>query len=1113
MSLEELLAREGFKRSKSRMMHRASFGGEARVMPLSSFNGDQRRPASLGLKKTERTKSDLPRYHQVRGEFPSSDKVKGIMLQNERRQSNSFSSDSHESLVSRETVSAAPSNEIVEVKMQEPRVYQGLHSNELYSPEEETEAKYDRRNQKRENYRQSSDKYTRTDKPPRRPSSKSGPLQKYYNETEQDPSSSRTSNKSKFKKKADIASSFDTPALDEAAIQAMISILSGYAKRFIKDENFRASHRENSFASLHVVGDEECTSRNEGKVLESLEEAIETVERATEERASVKDLKKASLQLSVITGLNSNDLKDGYTCGIPNFKLSACAHFYLSVIYKLQKKDRVAAKHLLQVFCDSPFQARTELLPDLWEQIFFPHLSDLIFWYKKESDSVAHSPGQIRKLKLVEKVYNEIMDSGTYQFAAYYKDWLTEGVEAPVLPSIQIPSVPVQLLEEADLDDQSPHPESPINSSLQVPMVSKTLYEAVFRHTVKPETELADCEEESFDVSMRSLHDTAVGESSSSEMYKGAVPDTDVRAPSLLNATSRLMRVQRSHIKSSPESLDVTEKFGMPEVTEETSGDVPMCNALPAPNSSEVILSTLASEVFKFQPPEVPTIGAPALLLSTQDALNSDGLPEASWSPVAGGSSCMSIPRDFICPLTDVIFDDPVTIETGQTYESSAIKSWLEKGNRTCPVTGKTLEYRGVPLTNFILKRVIDDWKVGHAKHLMDLASKVSENVESKDEMAVFILEQLITASSPEERIRRAKQLTSLGGLKFLLHRFHCGSPGEKTHISELLLICIQADTHNRNHITRNIDKLSLLDLLHSKQLKIKRIAVLLLTELVCLNRRKEAKYFLDGLQKEEISGAMHVLLTYLQSCPPEQRPTLAVLLLHLDLLVEPENHCVYRVEAVDAITMALEHSSSDEKVCEKCCRSLLVLGGYFSFAGKIMTEDWILKQAGFLDGPVFVSPDNQHKAIVDDSIMMMEDVEETVAREKWLVKLSASLLGDGNRSFLEAMARCLFSEKSHLVRVCLTTVAWLSSALVSLSEAEYQLGAFSALISGLKDCLQNGELVELKILASMCLLNFSKFPECRLLLMTMADEIASTLENLSGMTWTAKELYSTICT
>lgn len=89
-------------------------------------------------------------------------------------------------------------------------------------------------------------------------------------------------------------------------------------------------------------------------------------------------------------------------------------------------------------------------------------------------------------------------------------------------------------------------------------------------------------------------------------------------------------------------------------------------------------------------------------------------------------------------------------------------------------------------------------------------------------------------------------------------------------------------------------------------------------------------------------------------------------------LQVEPQKYSVYREEAVDAITVALESSLSDEKVREKCCRALLILGGHFSFAGKIMTEDWILKKAGFLDGPAYDSPDNEGNIFLDESILMV---------------------------------------------------------------------------------------------------------------------------------------------
>lgn len=107
----------------------------------------------------------------------------------------------------------------------------------------------------------------------------------------------------------------------------------------------------------------------------------------------------------------------------------------------------------------------------------------------------------------------------------------------------------------------------------------------------------------------------------------------------------------------------------------------------------------------------------------------------------------------------------------------------------------------------------------------------------------------------------------------------------------------------------------------------------------------------------------------------------------------------------------------------------------------------------------------------------MTEDVDEENAREKWLLSLSASLAGDGKKSFLDTISKCLSLGNLDLVRVCLTTVAWLSSSLASFPDTEFQLCAFSALITPLKNCLEYGELVEQKILASLALLNFSIIP------------------------------------
>jgi hypothetical protein len=152
------------------------------------------------------------------------------------------------------------------------------------------------------------------------------------------------------------------------------------------------------------------------------------------------------------------------------------------VIYKLRKKDKVSAKHLLQVFCDSPFLARTLLLSELWDYLFFPHLSHLKTWYKKEADPLFNTASKITKLKFLDKVYNEVLDSCTYQFAVYYKDWLAEGVEAPSIPSVNIPFIS----QQGGTQDHSSGPASPAAPFSPQPMVSKKLYDAVFGHSSKP---------------------------------------------------------------------------------------------------------------------------------------------------------------------------------------------------------------------------------------------------------------------------------------------------------------------------------------------------------------------------------------------------------------------------------------------------------------------------------------------------------------------------------------------------------------------------------------------------------------------------------------------------
>lgn len=93
-------------------------------------------------------------------------------------------------------------------------------------------------------------------------------------------------------------------------------------------------------------------------------------------------------------------------------------------------------------------------------------------------------------------------------------------------------------------------------------------------------------------------------------------------------------------------------------------------------------------------------------------AENGDGSPSCISLPLSEKpNSRWRPPKDFVCPITGQIFGDPVTLETGQTYERRAIQEWLKRGNTTCPITRQPLFATTLPKTNYVLKRLITSWK------------------------------------------------------------------------------------------------------------------------------------------------------------------------------------------------------------------------------------------------------------------------------------------------------------------------------------------------------------------------------------------------------------------
>lgn len=67
-------------------------------------------------------------------------------------------------------------------------------------------------------------------------------------------------------------------------------------------------------------------------------------------------------------------------------------------------------------------------------------------------------------------------------------------------------------------------------------------------------------------------------------------------------------------------------------------------------------------------------------------------------------------PDDFRCPISLEIMVDPVTIETGHTYDRSSILKWFKIGNSTCPKTGTKLKNTELLVPNLVMQKLIQQY-------------------------------------------------------------------------------------------------------------------------------------------------------------------------------------------------------------------------------------------------------------------------------------------------------------------------------------------------------------------------------------------------------------------
>ncbi|KAL4291977.1 hypothetical protein GQ457_14G008080 [Hibiscus cannabinus] len=855
----------------------------------------------------------------------------------------------------------------------------------------------------------------------------------------------------------------DEPAIDESAIRAVTSILSGYIGRYMKDESFREMVKEKCNS---------CLSRpkaaSDNGVFIKLELGIQSIDKLVLDRGNkmesrTKLVKNSIKLLSIVAAVNGKESRNGSSCGgVPNSHLSACAQLYLSIVYKLEKNNRESARHLLQVFCESAFLARTHLVPDLWNHFFLPHLLHLKVWYHKELE-LLDAPKET-KTKALTKLYNEQMDMGTVKFAVYYKQWLKTGAKVPPVPTVPLP-LSLSYGSSRRRSSDSYASRSSVNRNLyQTVFGTRTEWQSmeldrrirasidICRHEAE-ENEFKD--EENCNLDKTKTH----RRSSSCQVY--STPRTELMPETQKSGRFRLFACQsrptgclvKGKIVVRNNSMRKLDNVDLP-LSDLSKSIATICSSdvlSDCENAIQVMTkawldshSDPAVEAALTKPPVIEGI------LEVLFASSQDEILELAISILAEFAARSEVNRQIILNWDPVLEIFLKLLRNSSLFLKAAVLLYLLK-----PKAKQMISTEWIPLSLRVLE---------FGEHLQTLFTvKCSPRVA-----AFYFLDQLLTGFDEDRNIENACQVVSLGGLSLLLRNVEIGSVLERNKAALTISCCIRADGSCRSYLADKLNKASLIELIVVNRKDSNGSVIALLTELLCLNRITLITKFLNNfLHGWGGLNTMHILLACLQKALPEERPPVAALLLQLDLLGDSSRCSVYREEAVEAIIEALDCEKCNEKIQEQSARALTTLGGRFSYTGEATTENWLLKQASFHE----TLGDSFHRKDIGDDFLY----EEEEAIQNWQRKTAIALLETGSKRFMAALSNSMANGIPSLARASLVTIAWTSRFLNSVRHKDFQATACSVLVPRLQESSNSDRVLEERVLATFSLQQITK--------------------------------------
>ncbi|XP_027173945.1 putative E3 ubiquitin-protein ligase LIN [Coffea eugenioides] len=450
-----------------------------------------------------------------------------------------------------------------------------------------------------------------------------------------------------------------------------------------------------------------------------------------------------------------------------SYPKNSFSSFLLSLIYSHFNRSADAAISLFDVFQTNPSLTRLEIAPVLFEELFLIHFLPFLEWYNErrsrilsnvsqnlasgydsDEQSVVVSPTRLLKnmsrnqtleLKDLERGYEDILDENCKVFAGYFREVLQ------IKDGNQLIDPPVVVLQ---ID----------------------------------ETETLDCQEDDKlkrDHSMKNgRYNPIWAEGDESVEFNSSSRGKSFSTfPSFYpeRVSPNVLTKQGSTRKSkSPRN------FNFDSELESFSNDN-LSNCYSSGSGAEEEVTENIEKVASFNS-RASRESQTRKEKQTNNA-ESSGHPDPLMEDMDNqpGSGKLTPPKDFVCPITTHVFDDPVTLETGQTYERRAIQEWIDRGNSACPITRQKLQSTMLPKTNYVLKRLIASWQELNS----DTVPGQSETLQPLDEPK-FV--PVIRSASPNCVISQATIEGKLSELRVAITNLCTSEVLEDSEMAVLLI-------------------------------------------------------------------------------------------------------------------------------------------------------------------------------------------------------------------------------------------------------------------------------------------------------------------------------------